>query len=95
MLALYTQLRWNTNLTDVDLHLLPPNSNISSLWSNNDCFYANKHTSWGAYLDVDDINGYGPEHITIPTTPASGKYTLYVHYYSSHGVSSVTDAMLV
>jgi len=91
-LALYTQLRWNTNLTDVDFHLLPPNSSISSLWSNIDCFYANKITSWGAYLDVDDVDGYGPEHITIPNTPVSGKYTLYVHYFSSHGVPTATDA---
>ena len=85
VLALYTQLRWNTDYTDVDFHLLPPGSNFSDLWTNKDCFYANRHVSWGAFLDMDDVDGYGPEHITIPMNPASGRYTLYVHYYASHG----------
>jgi len=92
-LALFTELRWNTNFSDVDLHLLPPNSSISDLWTFNDCFYGNKQTYWGASLDVDDVDGYGPEHITISSMPTAGVYTLYVHYYDNHGAGA-TDAFV-
>jgi uncharacterized protein YfaP (DUF2135 family) len=85
MLALYTQLRWNTNHTDVDFHLLPPGFTADALFTSTDCYFRNKSPWWGAMLDVDDVDGYGPEHITIPSTPEAGRYTLYVHYYSDHG----------
>ena len=87
-LPLFTELRWNTNYSDVDFHLLPPNSSITDLWTNKDCYYRNMTTSWGAHLDVDDVNGYGPEHIEIPNTPSAGIYTLYVHYYATHGAGT-------
>ncbi|MDD3293696.1 MAG: hypothetical protein PHG20_03315 [Geobacteraceae bacterium] len=38
---------------------------------------------------MDDIDGYGPEHITARTLPA-GKYLLYVHYFDTHGQTSPT-----
>jgi hypothetical protein len=94
VLALYTQLRWNTNYTDVDFHLLPPNSTVSDLWTQKDCYFGWLNPTWGAYLDVDDVDGYGPEHITIPAAPAPGIYTLYVHYYSCGGGSLASDVFV-
>ena len=82
---LFTELRWNTNYSDVDFHLLPPGCDINRLWTVDDCFYNNMTTSWGGYLDVDDVDGYGPEHITIPSVISPGKYRLFVHYYLAHG----------
>ncbi|MDR2138885.1 MAG: hypothetical protein LBP50_04995 [Tannerella sp.] len=76
-LSLFTEMRWNTNGTDVDLHLVGPDGT--------DCYYKRKETSWGGYLDVDNRQGYGPEHITIPALSLNGVYTLYVHYYNSNG----------
>ena len=87
-LDLYTALRWDTNYSDVDFHLLPPGSGMEALWTNIDCFYANKSTVWNAYLDIDDVDGKGPEHITIPSVTAEGDYTLYVHYYAAHGAGT-------
>jgi hypothetical protein len=40
-------------------------------------------------LDVDDVNGYGPEHITARTLP-DGKYLLFVHYWATHGQTNPT-----
>ncbi|MEQ8222356.1 MAG: hypothetical protein ABRQ37_08660 [Candidatus Eremiobacterota bacterium] len=88
---LWTELRWDDDYTDVDLHLLSPGSTLSNLFSSKDCYFANKSTSWGAYLDVDDRNGRGPEHITIPSA-SSGRYTLVVHYYSDCGKYITTNA---
>jgi len=82
-LDLSTQLRWNTNDTDVDLHLLPPGYGTNSLFSSYDCYYGNTRTSWGAELDIDNTWGYGPEHITIPTVTIPGTYMLCVHYYAA------------
>jgi uncharacterized protein YfaP (DUF2135 family) len=79
---IFTELRWNTPTADVDFHLLRPGSGIGDLWSSNDCYYQNMQTSWGAFLDVDDVEGYGPEHITVPGAQEEGDYTLCIHYYS-------------
>ncbi len=89
-LELWTELRWNTN-TDVDFHLLRPGANFpADFWTTSDCFYSNKTTSWGAFLDVDNVSGRGPEHITIPTVSTQGVYRLFVHYYASRGVSATS-----
>ena len=87
-LDLFTELRWNTDYSDVDFHLLPPGDDLSALWTSEDCYYANKVPAWGAYLDVDDINGYGPEHITIPQIQLYGTYRLFVHYYAAHSAGT-------
>jgi uncharacterized protein YfaP (DUF2135 family) len=76
-LPLYTSMQWNTNGTDVDLHLVGPNGV--------DCYYNNKKPSWGGILDIDDTNGFGPEHITIPVLKQTGTYKLYAHYYATNG----------
>jgi hypothetical protein len=39
-------------------------------------------------FEPDDIDGRGPEHISIPDNPAPGVYTLYAHYYDNHGIPS-------
>lgn len=89
--ALWTELRWNTNGTDVDLHLLPEGG---LGWSSEDCYYGNRRPNWGAELDVDDTDGFGPEHITAnQITP--GRYELFVHYYSTHGSTQPTTPSIV
>ena len=76
-MALYTAMRWDTDNTDVDLHLIGPN--------NEDCYYYRMQTSWGGFLDVDNVLGRGPEHITIPELKLAGTYRLFVHYYAARG----------
>lgn len=89
-LDLWTELRWTTS-TDVDFHLLRPGASFpADLWTQADCYYNNKTTSWGAFLDVDNTVARGPEHITIPTANVSGMYRLFVHYYASRGVSTTS-----
>lgn len=78
---LFTTLWWKTDSNDVDLHLRPVEGADGAV---DECFFARKITSWGAALDVDDVNGFGPEHITARSLPA-GKYRLYVHYFDTHG----------
>jgi len=82
---IFTELRWNTPASDVDFHLLKPGAGIGDLWTSSDCYYQNMNTSWGAFLDVDDVEGYGPEHITVPAAQEEGDYTLCIHYYDEDG----------
>jgi hypothetical protein len=88
---LWSELRWNTDGTDIDLHLVPVGA---SPWSIQDCYYANKQASWGASLDVDDVNGYGPEHIT-GNAIAGGKYLLFVHCFSTNGSTAPTTPSVI
>jgi len=94
LLDLFTELRWNTDRSDVDFHLLPPGATFpGSFWTTADCYYGNRTPSWGGFLDVDDVDGRGPEHITIPTVSSMGTYRLFVHYYDAHGAGT-TDAFV-
>jgi hypothetical protein len=67
---LRVELVWDTE-ADLDLHLLHPNGDWNtSPW---DCYWANRSPDWGhlgaqrddPLLEVDDIDGFGPEVITL------------------------------
>jgi TolB protein len=82
--AIKVVMSWNTNGTDVDLHLTSSNP------ADSECYY-NKNPNWGdlnstlddPVLDIDNTSGYGPETIIVPQ-PKPGQYTVRVVYYSDH-----------
>lgn len=67
---------WDTDGTDVDLHVIEPGGE--------ECYYGHRNTSTGGSLDVDIVNGYGPE-IYTRTAPLKGNYRIKVKYYSDNG----------
>lgn len=67
-------LSWDTDNTDLDIHLITPEGEH--------CFYGNRALANGAALDVDVTTGYGPEIISVPS-PRNGIYLVYVNYYGS------------
>lgn len=69
-------LTWDTDGTDIDLHVINPKEV--------DCCYSNPQTEEGGKLDVDITDGYGPEVFT-QTNAARGVYKVKAHYYSSNG----------
>lgn len=68
-------LTWNTE-ADVDLYLDEPDGNT--------IYYANDTSNAGdGFLDVDDMDGFGPENIFYEEDVPAGEYTVRVHMYSA------------
>ena len=73
-------LSWDKDDTDVDLYVIDPTGDFSA--------YYNLITADGGELDVDDVDGFGPEHWTLTyedTIRWGGDYDVRLHYYSDHG----------
>ena len=71
--AIWTELTWE-GAGDIDLHLYLPNGEH--------CYYQQKKTPSGAWLDIDNTIRDGPEHIIMEKVIA-GTYRLSVLYYAS------------
>ena len=67
-------ITWNTDNTDVDLHVLEP--------TGEECYYSNNRTRIGGALTQDVTQGYGPEMYVLPSAP-EGKYVVRAKYFSS------------
>lgn len=81
-------LTWDTPL-DIDLHLVSPtNKHIGYSETN----YQSQTDNTLPYLDFDDTQGTGPEHMffnSALTGIEQGIYTVNVVYYSAHGASPI------
>jgi uncharacterized protein YfaP (DUF2135 family) len=67
-------LSWDTDATDLDLHVITPNGGHA--------YYGNRTLADGSALDVDVTTGFGPEIWAAPA-PARGAYHVYVNYYGA------------
>ena len=65
-------LSWNTPTSDLDLHVWDPNGEH--------CYYSNKNISTGS-IDVDDVDGFGPEVFTSENA-IDGTYVIKINCYS-------------
>lgn len=71
---LVVTITWNTDATDVDLHVVEP--------SGEECFYSHPRTKSGGELTRDVTQGYGPEMYVLPTAPR-GPYAIRARYYAT------------
>jgi tetratricopeptide (TPR) repeat protein len=71
---LVVTVTWNTDNTDVDLHVTEP--------SGEECFYSHRNTRSGGTLTQDVTQGYGPEMYVLRDAP-KGRYDIRAHYYAS------------
>ena len=65
---------WNTDQTDVDLHVVEP--------SGEECSYENKRTRSNGQITSDITTGFGPEMYFNAKAP-QGKYDIKVKYFSN------------
>ncbi len=71
---LIVTMMWNTDRTDVDLHVREP--------SGEECFYKNPNTRSGGRITGDVTEGFGPEMYVL-SKGANGKYVVRANYYGS------------
>ena len=67
-------IAWNTDNTDVDLHVIEP--------TGEECYYGHRETRIGGQLTQDVTQGYGPEMYTLAKAVA-GKYEVRAKYFAS------------
>ena len=72
-------LSWNTNDTDIDLHVFSPSGQHAS--------YQNKTAIPGGAIDRDDVDGFGPEIFTLQEPPP-GIYRFNVDSFDINGVAT-------
>lgn len=67
-------IAWNTDGTDVDLHVTDPRGE--------ECFYSHPETAIGGRLTADVTQGYGPEMFVLERA-VKGAYAVRAKYFSS------------
>ncbi|MCA9716371.1 MAG: hypothetical protein KC468_16990 [Myxococcales bacterium] len=71
---LVVMITWNTDNTDVDLHVVEP--------TGEECYYGHRETRIGGAMTTDVTTGYGPEMYTLRAAKR-GKYRVFAHYFAS------------
>jgi len=78
------EITWNTDATDLDLHIWDPFDNY--------CFYGDIYGIPNGALQIDD-NGYGPE-IFLQQPISIGTYRVKAHFYDGYDESNPTSAIV-
>ena len=102
----HAELSWDIDVSDVDLHVIAPGGAV--FHQTLDCFFGNcvpiggVGVDWGApgpdgdpTLDLDDVQGYGPENINIESPTDGSNYRVVVHYWSDDGLGSTTATVRI
>lgn len=74
-------LGWDDPGAEVDLHVLTPDGQHA--------YWADPVMSNGGGLDVDSVDGPGPEVFTM-TAPLHGTYAVYINYWGNLGAGGYT-----
>ena len=70
-------LTWNTDRTDIDLHVVDP--------TGFECSYSAPRSPIGGGITTDVTTGYGPEMFMLGDAPL-GEYVVKTNYFSSDGL---------
>ena len=73
-------LAWDSDHTDVDLHVVTPNGEHA--------WYGQRTIPSGGSIDIDATDGYGPEIFATPNA-MHGVYQVYANYYGGNSEDKV------
>lgn len=76
--AMRAILSWDDNQAEIDLHVVTPDGQHA--------FWAAPQLQGGGGLDVDSVDGAGPEMFSV-AAPRKGVYHFYVNYWGNFGDS--------
>ncbi len=99
-LGLRVEVVWTSTTADLDTHVLNGSATVwsTSTSDTNDCHWRN--CTGGALtwppagtindprLDLDDVNGLGPENVNVDVINVGETYRVGVHWWSGHGDTS-------
>lgn len=89
---IHVEVTWDTGgSADIDTHLIEIPA--GGLFCTQDCNWTNTQPDWGvagdlsddAFLDRDDVDGYGPENINMESPTDGKRYRLVLHYWLADG----------
>ena len=86
-------LTWGATPLDLDSHLTGPNTGGGRF----EVYYANRNPVPYASLDVDDVNGFGPETVTVSPVAGNfipGVYNYFVVNFSTTPAFNVSGAVI-
>lgn len=94
--TVHVELTWDTAGTDLDLHMVSDTEGGTFFQKPFDCYFDNTNPDWGdagiladdPSIDRDDVDGYGPEVVSLEQPLDGHTYHLYVHVYDDHGLGS-------
>jgi hypothetical protein len=105
--AFHVQLTWDSPANDVDLHV---KKDPGTYCGDDSCYYGNcraggfgrpdfdgvgdANTAGDPVLDIDDLDGFGPENIVI-AEPADGTYNIGVHMFTFDENTTATVKLFV
>jgi hypothetical protein len=88
-----TTISWD-NEADLDNHMLLDGGSWNE--APEDCYWNNMAPEWGAVLDSDDTDGFGPESISLsPSGPITVRVGARVQRLSDAGPTTATMALFV
>ena len=99
---IHVELSWDIDVSDVDLHLV--NQGAGLFDQTQDCYFGNcvSGLDWGVSgpagnptLDLDDVQGFGPENVNIEAPTDGATYKVSVHYWSDDGLGSTTATIRI
>jgi hypothetical protein len=96
--TVHVELTWDRSETDVDLHLVSETDGGAFHMEPFDCYYENTNPDWGTAgvtvddpsIDIDDVDGYGPENVSLNEPQEGHRYRVSAHYFDDRGVGSST-----
>lgn len=97
---IHVELVWDTPGTDLDLHFVSHDEGGAFFVEPFDCFFQNTNPDWGTqgmladdpWIDIDDVDGYGPENVNLNQPRDDHHYRVYVHYYADPAGEGATNA---
>lgn len=101
--TVHIEITWDTDGTDVDLHLVSETEGGSFYSEPFDCYYENTNPDWGVAgitvddpaIDIDDVDGFGPEHVSLNEPLEGHRYRVAAHYFDDRGLGSTTATVRI
>jgi len=100
--GLAATLTWNTDVNDLDLHLIQETEGGGLFDEEFDCHFQNLRPDWppedsldgDPSLNHDELDGHGPETIELPVPTVGDQYRVLIHHFSDDVIVADSDAVV-